>query len=252
MAVLHTWSQTLVYHPHIHMIVPGGGPSPDGTRWIGSRPGYLLPVRALSELFRGKLLGALDRALVDGKIVAPAGFNARRALRKAARKKWCVYSKPSFVGPEHVIRYLGRYTHRIAISNGRLLSHEDGDVTFRYTDRARNRSLTMSLPADQFLRRFLLHVLPPGFVRIRYFGGLAHAARQRWLSLCRELLAATGVTLPPPEPAPPPETWQEEMLRLTGVDVTRCPKCKTGRLVIVERIEPQRPARLPPARAGPT
>lgn len=252
MAVLHTWTQTLVYHPHIHMIVPGGGPSPDGTQWLCSRPGYLLPVRALSEMFRGKLLGALDRALASGHIVAPPGFDARRALRRAARKKWNVYSKPSFVGPEHVVRYLGRYTHRIAISNGRLLAHEDGEVSFRYTDRARDRSLTMTLPADQFLRRFLLHVLPPGFVRIRYFGGLAHATRQRWLSLCRKLLAATGVPRPPPPPAAPPETWQEEMLRLSGIDVTRCPKCKTGRLVIVERFEPRRTVRLPPVRAAPT
>ena len=110
----------------------------------------------------------------------------------------------------------------------------------------------MTLPADQFLRRFLLHVLPPGFVRIRYFGGLAHATRQRWLSLCRELLATAGATLPPPPPKTPPETWQEEMLRLTGIDVTRCPKCATGRLAIVERLEPLRAVRLPPARAAPT
>lgn len=252
MAVLHTWTQTLVYHPHIHMVVPGGGPSLDGDSWISCRRGYLLPVRALSVLFRGQLLGALDRALTAGQIVAPPGLDARRALRKAARKKWNVYSKPSFIGPEHVVRYLGRYTHRIAISNGRLLAHESGEVRFRYTDRARKRSLTMTLPADQFLRRFLLHVLPPGFVRIRYFGGLANATRRNWLSLSRELLAATGVSLPPPPPAAPTETWQEEMLRLTGIDVTRCPTCKTGRLVVVERLEAQRPERLPVARAAPT
>jgi hypothetical protein len=251
MAVLHTWTQTLVYHPHIHMIVPGGGPSPDGQRWVTCRRGYLLPVRALSALFRGKLLGALDRALSDSKIVTPPGFDARRALRRAARKKWNVYCEPSFVGPEHVVRYLGRYTHRIAISNGRLLAHENGEVTFRYTDRARGRSLAMTLPADQFLRRFLLHVLPPGFVRIRYFGGLAHATRRRWLAESRELLAAGGVAVPP-APATPEETWQEEMVRLTGIDVTRCPKCVTGRLVIVQRLEPQRPVRPVPTRTAPT
>lgn len=252
MAVLHTWTQTLAYHPHVHVIVPGGGPSPDKTSWMACRKGYLLPVRALSVLFRGKLLGALERALVAGRIVPPPGLDARRALRKAARKKWNVYSKPSFVGPAHVIRYLGRYTHRIAITNGRLVAHEQGRVAFRYTDRATGRSHTMILPADQFLRRFLVHVLPVGFVRIRYFGGLANSTRRSWLATCRKLLAASGVEPSLPSPRASEETWQEEMLRLTGIDVTRCPKCKTGRLIAVERIEPESKGRHPPARAAPT
>lgn len=252
MAVLHTWSQTLLYHPHIHMIVPGGGPSLDGARWAASRAGYLLPVQALSVLFRGKLLGALERGLSNGTITTPPGLDARRALRRAARKKWNVYSKPSFAGPEHVIRYLGRYTHRIAISNGRLLSHQDGQVTFRYTDRSRGQSATMTLPGDEFLRRFLLHVLPSGFVRIRYFGGLAHATRRRWLSQCRKLLSESGVPPLSPRPTVPAETWQEKMLRLTGIDVTRCPHCGTGRLGIVERLEPQATPRQPQTKAAPT
>ena len=252
MAVLHTWTQTLLYHPHLHFIVPGGGPSPDRSRWIACRKGYLLPVRALSVLFRGKLLGALDRALTDGRIVAPPDLDARRALRRAARKKWCVYSKPSFVGPEHVIRYLGRYTHRIAITNGRLVAHDErGGVTFRYADRASGRTHTMTLSSHQFLRRFLLHVLPHGFMRIRYFGGLANSVRKRWLATCRDLLAAGGADLPLPPP-PSKETWQEEMKRLTGIDVTRCPHCKTGRLVAVERFERESRTRHPPARAAPT
>lgn len=252
MAVLHTWTQTLAYHPHVHVIVPGGGPSPDRTQWIACRRGYLVPVRALSELFRGKLLGALERGFAGERIVAPLDVDVDQRLREAARKKWTVYSKPSFVGPDHVVRYLGRYTHRIAISNGRLVAHENGEVTFRYTDRATRQSRTMTLPADSFLRRFLFHVLPPGFVRIRYFGGLANATRQRWLGLCRELLAATGVEGLQPPPPLPPETWQEQMHRLTGVDVTRCPKCTTGRMLLVERIKPHREVRLPPVRAAPT
>jgi len=254
MAVLHTWTQTLAYHPHVHAIVPGGGPSPDGTRWVSAREGYLLPVRPLSVLFRGKLLAAVQEALGDGRMAAPEGTNVRRDLKRAARKKWCVYSKPSFVGPEHVLRYLGRYTHRIAISNGRLVSLDNGQVTFRYIDRTDgDRPRTMTLPADQFLRRFLLHVLPPGFVRIRYFGGLANPCRKRWLERARELLADRGVAAPPAPLAPKdPEPWHELLLRLTGVDVTRCPHCKTGRLVVVERFEPTNQDRLPPARAAPT
>lgn len=239
MAVLHTWTQTLAYHPHIHMIVPGGGPSPDGTRWVASRPGFLLPVRPLAVLFRGKLLGALERSLAAGKIVAPPGHDADRALRRAARKRWCVYSKPSFTGPEHVIAYLGRYTHRIAISNHRLVAHENGQVTFRYTDRAAGIHRTMELPGPDFLRRFLAHVLPPGFVRIRYVGGLAHPTRREWLAQSRQLLADAGATLRPPAP-PRAETWQEQLQRLTGVDVTRCPRCRTGRLILVERLPPER------------
>ena len=161
MGVLHTWTQTLAYHPHVHFVVPGGGPAPEGDRWVSSRPGFFLPVRALSELFRGKLLGALGRALDQDKLLVPVGIDPRRGLKRAARKKWVVYAKPSFVGPEHVIRYLGRYTHRIAITNGRLVQLDDGAVTFRYTDRADgDRPRTMTLPAEQFLRRFLQHVLP--------------------------------------------------------------------------------------------
>ena len=191
-------------------------------------------------LFRGKLLGAIEAAIAAGQLKAPAGLDVRRALKRSARKKWTVYAKPSFTGPDDVIRYLGRYTHRIAITNGRLVSLTNGEVTFRYKDRAAGGiPRTMTIPANQFLRRFLLHVLPLGFVRIRYFGGLAHCNRRAWLDLARYLLAKSDAVAPTTESkTSTPESWQELLFRLTGVDVTRCPRCKSGRLELVETIEP--------------
>jgi hypothetical protein len=254
LAVLHTWTQTLNYHPHAHFIVPGGGPSLDGSQWVSCRRGFLLPVRPLSVLFRGKLLGAIESALASGEMTTPPGAHAHRVLKEAARKKWTVYAKPSFAGPEHVIRYLGRYTHRIALSNERLVALDEGDVTFRYKDRAAGDvPRTMTLEASQFLRRFLLHVLPAGFVRIRYFGGMAHAKRAAWLSNARALLAASGVELPTgQEKSAQPEGWKELLLRLTGVDLSRCPRCATGRLALVECIEPYRPGSPGPIAEAPT
>lgn len=242
MGVLHTWTQTLNYHPHVHFIVPGGGVSPDGSTWISCRRGFFLPVRPMSVLFRGKLLAAIESALESGRMTSPAGFNARRALKQAARKKWTVYAKPSFAGPEHVIRYLGRYTHRIAISNGRLVALNDSRVTFRYKDRAAGDvARSMTLPASQFLRRFLLHVLPRGFVRIRYFGGMTHARRAEWLGKARVLLAQQGAILTQRQDEQvKSETWQELHFRLTGVDLSRCPRCHSGRMVLEERLEPRR------------
>jgi hypothetical protein len=240
MGVLHTWTQTLTYHPHLHFIVPGGGLSPDGSTWVTCRRGFFLPVRPMSVLFRGKLLGAIESALASGRMTAPAGFNARRALKQAARKRWTVYAKPSFAGPEHVIRYLGRYTHRIAITNGRLVALDEGKVTFRYKDRAAgDAARSMTLPASQFLRRFLLHVLPRGFVRIRYFGGLTHARRTQWLEKVRSLLAQQGAELPEgQDPETKSESWQELLRRLTGIDLTLCPRCHSGRMALAELIEP--------------
>jgi hypothetical protein len=254
MGVLHTWTQILGYHPHVHFIVAGGGPSPDGARWVSCRRGFFLPVRALSLLFRGKLLAALESGLKNGQITSPRNGNALRLLKRAARKKWTVYAKPSFVGPEHVLRYLGRYTHRIAISNRRLVSFADGKVTFLYQDRAAgDKTRTRTLPAVQFLRCFLLHTLPPGFVRIRYFGGLSHAKRKSWLAISRQLLAEAGVQLPADAADDAAaENWQELLLRLTGFDVTRCPACSTGRLVLVETLAPHRSDRGVRPREGPT
>ena len=201
---------------------------------LGARPGFLFPVPVLRRLFRGKLLAGLKALHVRGALRLPAGSGLEDPLRFATflsalyRKDWVVHVKPPFAGPETVLRYLGRSTHRIAISNQRLVRLEGDDVLFRYKDRAEDeRWKTMRLPALEFIRRFLLHVLPDRFVRIRYFGLLAHRHRRRLLALCRDHL---GVAAAQPAAEPVADTWQERLLRLTGFDVLRCPSCKTGRL----------------------
>jgi len=238
-AVLHTWTQSLLYHPHLHLIVPGGGLDPSGRRWIPTRKDFLLSVRILSTVFRGKLLGALEEAVASGRIEASLGSGVRVAslLRRAARPRWVVYAKPPFAGPEQVLTYLGRYTHRIAISNERIVSMEGDQVTFHYRDRANgNRRKTMTLPAAAFLRRFLLHVLPPRFVRIRHYGFLANSVRRKRIALCRRLLGVPAESAPPT----PSESWEEILLRLTGEDVTCCPQCKAGHLRTTRVIKPDR------------
>lgn len=236
-AVLHTWTQTLLFHPHLHCIVAGGGLDPSGRRWIGARKNFFLSVRILSTVFRGKLLAALEGAVAAKKIDARVvvGVLVSRLLREAAAKNWVVYAKRPFAGPEQVLSYLGRYTHRIAISNERIVATQGDEVTFSYKDRADgDRRKSMTLPAEAFLRRFLLHVLPPGFVRIRHYGLLANCVRQERIALCRKLLGVRVAMAAPP----PREGWEELLLRLTGHDVTRCPKCGTGRLRTTKEIEP--------------
>lgn len=229
-AVLHTWTQTLLYHPHIHAIVPGGGPSPTGDRWVSAVPGFFLPVKILSIVFRGKLLSAFEEAFRSGKLRAPRESDVPAVLMAAARKDWVVYSKPPVAGADQVIDYLARYTHRIALSNERLVSMKDDQVTFRWKDRAHgNQEKVMTLGAVDFLKRFLLHVLPRALVRIRHYGFLANAIRRREIRRCRELLALPSPT--PMDVASRSETWQETLLRLTGRDVTRCSQCKKGRMV---------------------
>lgn len=235
-AVLHTWTQQLLFHPHVHCVVPGGGLSPDGARWVAAREDFLLPVRVLSAVFRGKLLSALGRAIDEGDVDARLGGGATTTLlRRAARKDWVVYAKRPFAGPEQVLAYLGRYTHRIAIGNERILAMDGDRVTFAYRDRADgDRPKRTTIPATAFLRRFLLHVLPRGLVRIRHYGLLANAVRAERIALCRRLL---GVPEPPAEPEAP-EDWVTLLLRLTGEDVLRCPGCGVGRLLIVAELEP--------------
>ena len=249
--VLHTWTQTLLYHPHIHCIVAGGGLSADGTRWIAARPDFLLSVRVLSTVFRAKLLALLEEALNKGRIVVPAGTPPKGVLRLAARRKWVVYCKAPFAGPKQVLAYLGRYTHRIAIGNERILAMQDGEVTFRYRDRAQaNRQETLTLPAQDFLARFLLHVLPDRFVRVRHHGLLANGVATQRLARCRELLRIAPV--PTPDPEKEPESWQDLLLRLTGRDVTACVNCRVGRMQIVEDLEPKRHRPVPrPCAASP-
>jgi len=242
-AVLHTWGQTLTQHVHVHCVVTGGALAPDGTRWIPARPGFLFPVRALTKVFRGRFLAGLQRAFdrrelhVTGGLAALAEPTAFAAWLGALRQQaWVVYCKPPFAGPEHVLAYLGRYTHRVAISNERLVAVADGRVRFRWRDYADgDRVKVMDLDADEFLRRFLLHVVPDGFVRIRHFGLLANRRRAAALAQCRALLA---------QPAPPPvpsESARALMLRVTGIDIERCPSCQQG---LLRQLEVLRPAPL--------
>jgi len=230
--VLHTWTQTLLYHPHLHCIVTGGGLNRNRDAWIRSRPSFFLPVRLLSQVFRGKLLEKLSRACQaePSRIPLPA---SRALLRQAARRAWVVYCKPPLAGPEQVLRYLGRYTHRIAIGTERLLALRDGQVSFRYKDRRKNRRRVMRLPAEEFSRRFLLHALPRGLVRVRHYGLLANADKTRRLALCRSLLGAPQPPRPTREPRP---SWSETYRRLVGQDPLLCPFCRVGRLVVVAEI----------------
>ena len=241
--VLHTWGQNLMDHPHVHCIVTGGGLSPEGDRWVSCRKGFFLPVGVLSALFKGKFLELLKNCFKKGALVFDGGI---RHLQKPEtfhsfcnpfyHKKWAVYCKPPFGGPKGVLQYLGRYTHRIAISNNRILSTLDGRVSFRWRDYADgNRQKTMNLTADEFIRRFLLHVLPDRFVRIRHFGLLANRNRKDNIASCHEMLGAEKGTKEKKR-----ETWQEQLLRICGIDVTVCPVCRKGRMHTIERLLPVR------------
>ena len=239
LAVLHTWGQSLMHHPHLHCLVPGGGISPDGSRWIACRPGFFLPVQVLSRLFRGLFLRDLEKAFTAGKLrffsaqrhlQEPAAF--RRYLAPVHKTEWVVYAKRPFAGPQQVLDYVGRYTHRIAIANNRLLSIDNGRVRFRWKDyRDGERQKTMTLEANEFIRRFLIHVLPDGFQRIRYYGFLGNCHRARKLALCRKLLAMAQA-----EPAADdsPVDYRDRYEALTGRSLRECPHCHTGIMVVVE------------------
>jgi len=231
LAVLHTWSQNLQFHPHLHCLIPAGGLAPDHSRWVATkRHGFFLPVRVLSRMFRGKLLSFLNRnyrsgeLCLTGKLAAlssPSAFYS--LLGSLRRKEWVVYSKPPFGGPKHVLKYLARYTHRVAISNGRLIGIENGHVRFRWRDsRHNNRSSTMRLDATEFIRRFLLHVLPAGFVKIRHFGLLANRNRRRALALCRVHLRSTETDLT--------KLLDEQQRSALN---RSCPQCRCGTLHVV-------------------
>jgi hypothetical protein len=241
LAVLHTWSQTLELHPHLHCIVPGGGLSLDGQRWVStSRPDYFLPVQVLAALFRGKFLAGVKVAQKAGRLILPEPFqdpaSFQGLLGRLYRKTWVVYSKPPFGSPEQVLAYLARYTHRVAISNHRIVRLEDGRVTFSYKDYSQGgRAREMTLPAEEFIRRFLLHVLPESFVRIRYFGLLSNRQRKQKLARCRALLAGQPVT-EVEIPSAAQEDWRARLMRLTGRDPTVCPVCGRGHLRLVEEL----------------
>jgi hypothetical protein len=226
-ALLHTWDQKLRRHLHLHCVVAGGALSSDGSRWRHARRKYLFPVRALSKVFRGKFMEGLRAALADGRLRFADGAAAFQSLVDGLyRTPWVVYAKPPFGGPEKALDYLGRYTHRVAISNHRILDVSDGQVTFAYRDRAAGDvPRTMRLTAGEFIRRFLLHVLPKSFMRIRHYGFLAGPSKGRDLARCRELL---GLEAAAPEPAA--RSAVELLRELTGVDVTVCPRCRKGRM----------------------
>jgi hypothetical protein len=249
-AILHTWGQNLLHHPHLHCVVPGGGLSADGQRWISCRPGFFLPVRVLSRLFRRLFLAELRHAYESAALsffnelaplLQPQAF--AKYLAPAARAEWVVYSKRPFGGPERVLEYLGRYTHRVAISNNRLVEFTGEEVAFRWKDyRHESKRKVMWLSADEFVRRFLLHVLPSGFQRIRHYGLLANRTRAANLLRCRELLHVDPGTPQRDEP----EDYHDRYERLTGVSLWDCPSCGRGRMICIETLLPSSRQRGPP------
>ena len=240
-AVLHSWGQNLMFHPHLHCVVPGGGLSADGQRWVRCRARFFLSVRVLSRLFRRLFLERIEKAFNSGKLHFFASLEFLRdpqafAARIAAAKEheWVVYAKRPFAGPQQVLDYVGRYTHRVAISNNRLIDIDNGHVKFHWKDYRDNSHIkVMDLEADEFIRRFLLHVLPEGFQRIRYYGFLANRDRRKKLALCRQLLGmqtssqTTSV-----------KDYRQQYQELTGRSLTLCPRCLKGQMAIVESLPP--------------
>lgn len=247
-AVLHTWGSALTHHPHVHMIVPGGGIAPSGTRWVSSRPAFLLPVRVLGTLFRRLFMTRLIKLYDAGQLAffgSAAHLNQRRAFLKqlapVRKKRWVVYAKPPFAGPQAVLAYLSRYTHRVAISNRRLIAFDSNGVTFRYKDYRRDgsdRQRVMTLSPNEFIRRFLLHVLPRGFHRIRHYGLLAAASRKGAIELARQLLSV----------APPPNNDDE----VEPVDFRPPCPCCGGQMIIIQTFERCQQPRAPPSSTAPT
>jgi len=243
MAILHTWSQTLINHPHLHCLVTGGGLSQDGKRWIASRKDFFIPVNVLSSLFRGKFLDGLKKLYEAGELQFPGQIEElkespvfKRLLTSLYHQEWVVYCKPPLKHSEKVMDYLGRYTHRVALSNDRLVKLEGNQVTFRWRDSADdNKIKLLTIEAVEFIRRFLLHVLPEQFVKIRYYGILSHRSRKTKLLRCKRLLGV--VTREEPEKAPK-ETWQDLLTRITGMDPRICPHCGKGKMIQRETLPP--------------
>jgi hypothetical protein len=242
LTLLHTWGQNLLAHPHLHCVIPGGGITPDGERWVSCRDGFFLPIRVLSRMFRGKFLAILLRAFEQqqlefhGQLTELHHPKAWEGWCEPLRNKdWLVYAKPPFGGPEQVLKYLARYTHRVAISNRRIVSISQDNVTFTWKDYANgDRKRIMTLDSMEFLRRFLLHVLPSRFMRVRYYGFLANRNRADNLLLVRRLIEEQR---PPPSNSGVDETPQP--ISATGTDTDSdldvCPECKTGRLIVIFR-----------------
>jgi len=241
-SVLHTWGQNLMEHPHIHMIVTAGGISNDGTKWVNSRKKFFIPVKVLSRVFRVKFLSKLKQAYYQGdlqlagnNLALNRNKNFKRLVDTLYEKQWVVYAKKPFGSAANVLKYLGRYTHRIAISNHRIVDIDDGMVRFNWKDYAdRSTKKVMSLQASEFIRRFLLHTLPKGFCKLRYFGLTANRNKKSNLALVRKWL-----NVPNPAYLHGDETWQELMVRLTGFNVVKCSKCKDGQMITVKIFENQ-------------
>jgi hypothetical protein len=223
-AVLHTWDQTLKDHFHLHCLVPAGALSFERSRWIAARKNFLFPVKALSRVFRGRFLALLKHSIARGKIAS-----TDNAVKASRQKHWIVYAKKPFGSPRTVLDYLGRYTHRVALSNDRILKIENRKILLSYRDRKDgDRKKTMVLEAHEFIRRFLLHILPDGFVRIRHFGFLANRSKKHLLPQCRKLLDLDPALLHCPA-----QSAKDLVLKITGVDFTRCPCCRKGTMMVV-------------------
>ena len=237
-SVLHTWSQTLVDHFHLHCLIPAGALSFAKDRWVSARDSFLFRIDSLAKEFRKRYLHKLETAYLKEKLIFPgstAEFGEKQTfeqlIQSLSKVKWIAYAKSPFAGPEQVLEYLGRYTHRVAISNNRIVSIDNGKVTFTYRDREKNETKAMTIDADEFIRRFLLHILPKGFMKIRYFGFLAHKNKKKTIPLLRKLINPEAKL-----PEKVKETVQEMMLRVTGNDITCCPKCKKGKMIIIKNL----------------
>ncbi len=249
-SILHTWGQNLMDHPHIHCIVTGGGLSSDTTQWIPCKKNFFLPVKVLSARFRNKFLINLKKTNAANGLKFPGTIDYlnekphfQQLIDNLFAREWVVYCKPSFRESKNVVEYLSRYTHRIAIGNHRIIKVENDKVIFRYKDYARNNKMEiMGVEAFEFIRRFLLHVLPDRFVKIRYYGLLAQRNRKEQLKECRSLL---GVLPQDIDTTDIPSDWQELYLMITGEDLTRCPFCGEGRMILIEEIPPKRYIRPP-------
>ena len=237
-SVLHTWSQTLVDHFHLHCLIPAGALSFAKDRWVSARDSFLFRIDSLAKEFRKRYLHKLETVYLKEKLIFPgstAEFGEKQTfeelIQSLSEVKWIAYAKSPFAGPEQVLEYLGRYTHRVAISNNRIVAIDNGKVTFTYRDRGKNETKAMTIDADEFIRRFLLHILPKNFMKIRYFGFLANKNKKQAIPILRKLINPDAKL-----PEKVKETVQEMMLRVTGNDITCCPKCKKGKMIIIKNL----------------
>ena len=237
-SVLHTWSQALMDHFHLHCLIPAGALSFAKDRWVSARDSFLFRIDSLAKEFRKRYLHKLETAYLKEKLIFPgstAEFGEKQTfeelIQSLSEVKWIAYAKSPFAGPEQVLEYLGRYTHRVAISNNRIVAIDNGKVTFTYRDRGKNETKAMTIDADEFIRRFLLHILPKNFMKIRYFGFLANKNKKQAIPILRKLINPDAKL-----PEKVKETVREMMLRVTGNDITCCPKCKKGKMIIIKNL----------------